>query len=192
MKSKRFLTNTFSKMDSKPVLRDDGVYEHDDFNDIVKGSFRRENPTHTITTHKNTIDMGVVSVYDEVVSTVYEEVDMEVVSTAPNKVDRFNVIVEESTLAAKSGIVGERILVIENKVILFKENDTELTLLTIPRPCIRRFGIQRANVLYFEIGRTFVFGEGKVYIKCQQAEHIYEKLFSYCCQQNPRYLSAVY
>ena len=60
----------------------DGVYENDDLN--AKGSFRTENQTNTCA-HKNAIDMGVVSVYDEVVSAVYEEVDMEVVSAAPNK-----------------------------------------------------------------------------------------------------------
>ncbi|KAH3852251.1 uncharacterized protein LOC127874922 [Dreissena polymorpha] len=92
--------------------------------------------------------------YDQV-----DEMTMEPIFTITG--DRFDVTVQDTLVANKSGIVGHRVLVINEAGITVLHKVTKSPIMVFPLPWLRRFG-QRDGIFYFEVGRKCRYGDGVV------------------------------
>lgn len=78
--------------------------------------------------------------------------------------DHFDVQIENTPLAAKSKIVGERVLVVEEGQLRFLEKDTKLCIATFLLPWIRKVS-GHGDYLSVKVEKKSAFGKGKIHIR---------------------------
>ncbi|KAH3691294.1 hypothetical protein DPMN_192046 [Dreissena polymorpha] len=97
----------------------------------------------------------------------------------PPRIKYFQVTVQNTPLAVKINIVGQRVLAVRTEQMLIEDADSRVTICSIPFKLIRKFSNQTVDVLRIDVGRNFEYGEGKIDFESAEATKIFNLMESY-------------